>query len=34
MSGTQTATILSMSSTQTATVFSGTFTATYITLEL
>ena len=31
---TQTATILSMSSTQTATVFSGTFTATYITLEL
>jgi hypothetical protein len=34
MAGTQTATILSMSSTQTATVFSGTFTATYITLEL
>jgi hypothetical protein len=31
---TQTATIMSMSSTQTATVFSGTFTATYITLEL
>jgi hypothetical protein len=31
---TQTATILSMSSTQTATVFSGTFTATYITLEM
>jgi hypothetical protein len=34
MAGTQTATIMSMSGTQTATVFAGTFTATYITLEL